>query len=66
MADKYTATVMIRGPKDTETALYELEASSPQELKHKIYLISFDDLFGENEASLKQWKADNQIRGSKK
>jgi hypothetical protein len=65
MADKYTATVVVRGSKSTETVLYELEASTPQELKHKIYLLSFDDMFGENDATLRQWKADNQIKGKK-
>jgi hypothetical protein len=66
MAD-FSAEIVINFPTDKGPAKsgHLLEASSMQELKHKIYLLTFEDIWGENDAALRQWKADNQIRGKK-
>jgi hypothetical protein len=42
-----------------------VEADSLAQLKRRIYEASFLDLDGENAANLKQWYADNDIRGRK-
>jgi len=63
MAD-FSAEIVINFPTDKGPAKKGilLEANSIQALKHKIYLLSFEEVWGENDATLRQWKADNQIR----
>jgi hypothetical protein len=41
-------------------------ATSLKQLKHRIYMATFEDLDGENAADLKQWYADNDMKPRRK
>jgi hypothetical protein len=43
-----------------------VSADSLKQLKHRIYMATFEDLDGENAADLKQWYADNDIKPRRK
>ena len=59
MAD-YRAFVVIEHP--TGEKSHTLSASSMRALKHKIYLLSFDDVAGENDKAMNQWRTENAIK----
>lgn len=57
----YTAAVHITGPKG-EKVEYSLESSSINGLKHKLTLLGYEDMLGENAENMKQWRADNNLK----
>jgi hypothetical protein len=47
---------------DGTEQIFDLSAPTVRELKHKIYLLTFEDLAGENATALSNWKAANYIK----
>lgn len=60
---KFSATVVITHPNGEKT--HELSADTVTSLKHQIYLLSFEDIDGELERTMQQWRISNYIKGKK-